>query len=237
MLDLSPGASHTQDMARPGDRDLEGERFGLLVVLCLEDQRVHGKRVWLCLCDCGEANSVTTGRLVNDWTKSCGCLGNKPGGRGHGDSRRGVPWAPEYVVWTHMRQRCSNPKDKEWHNYGGRGIRVCLRWENSYQAFLDDVGRRPAPDLTLDRIDNDSDYRPGNTRWATRKEQLRNFRRNRLITFREETLPVVVWAERTGISSHAIRRRLDRGWPVEMALTAPLYFRPRPDRLRSPDPD
>jgi hypothetical protein len=86
---------------------------------------------------------------------------------------------PEYAIWTAMKQRCSNPKVKQWKDYGGRGITVCAAWTASFSTFIADVGRRPSPELTIDRIDNDGHYEPGNVQWATRKHQVLNRRRNR----------------------------------------------------------
>ena len=96
---------------------------------------------------------------------------------------------PEYTVWGNMRDRCNRPANKQFHNYGGRGIRVCERWD-SFPAFLEDMGPRPSPEHEIDRIDNDGDYEPNNCRWATPAEPRRNKRTNRLLTVNGETLTV-----------------------------------------------
>lgn len=94
----------------------------------------------------------------------------------HGMAPRGQPLPPEYNVWSRMKDRCNNPKNKNYADYGGRGVKVCDRWQTDFSAFLADVGRRPSSELTLERIENDGNYEPGNVRWATRKEQKANQR-------------------------------------------------------------
>jgi hypothetical protein len=126
----------------------------------------------------------------------------------------------EYGIWKGMRQRCTNPTVRDYHRYGGRGIEVCERWE-SFTAFLADVGPRPGPGYSLDRIDNDGDYEPGNVRWATAKEQQRNTDRVRRFTYQGETLTLPEWAERVGMPAALIGRRVWSGWSVEAALTTP----------------
>jgi hypothetical protein len=129
-----------------------------------------------------------------------------------------------------MSQRCTNPRHKSWSYYGGRRISVCDQWRNDYTAFLAHVGRRPSPKHSLDRIDNDGNYEPGNVRWATKKEQQRNRRFNRYITLNGETLLLLDWAERIGIPHDALRDRLNRNWPIERALTEPVgQWRKQPE--------
>lgn len=117
-----------------------------------------------------------------------------------------------------MLRRCANPRRVEYARYGGRGIRVCKRWRASFAAFLEDVGQRPDGG-TLERIDNDGHYEPGNVVWATRTEQANNRRSNRRITFSGETRTLIQWARLTGIGYNTIKERLNRGWTPEKALT------------------
>ena len=116
-----------------------------------------------------------------------------------------------------MKQRCSNPKSRVYRHYGGRGIAVCEEWENSFEAFYRDMGPSYKEGLEIDRIDNDKDYSPSNCRWATRSENMRNTRRNRV--YKEKTIPE--WAEATGIKGSVLAGRLRSGWTWEEALNIP----------------
>lgn len=162
----------------------EGMRFGRLVLVDRASPRkTHG--MWHVRCDCGTEKEVRARLLRDGITQSCGCLMREVNGARqkqrvrHGHARQGAH-AAEYDCWVAMRQRCSNPRNPMWHNYGGRGIQVCARWINSFENFLADVGHRPGRGYSLDRIDNDRGYEPGNVRWATAKEQGRNTRRVKL---------------------------------------------------------
>lgn len=140
----------------------------------------------------------------------------------HGHS--GKNWqSPTYRAWHGMRSRCELPTSRAWRNYGGRGIKVCPQWRD-FAAFLADMGERP-PATTLDRIDNDGDYEPGNCRWATNREQSRNRRNNCVLTLGGRTAVQADWAKELGISSASLRRRL-KFWPLRRALTAPRTHRP-----------
>lgn len=127
--------------------------------------------------------------------------------------------SPEYRTWNNMTQRCTNPKHTNFHRYGGRGITVCERWLNSFAAFLEDMGPKPTPKHEIERKDNDKGYSPDNCRWATHKEQCRNFGRNRLLTFDGKTMCISAWAEHLGIHRQTLKHRLDSGWTLERALT------------------
>lgn len=127
----------------------------------------------------------------------------------------------EYRSWLAMRQRCSNRRTVGWAVYGGRGIRVCDRWQNSFAAFLEDMGPKPSDAHSIDRRDPDGDYTRDNCRWATRLTQARNCRNNRYVTFDRRTLCVSEWAEVTGLSANLIRARLNLGWSPRKTLTTP----------------
>lgn len=128
---------------------------------------------------------------------------------------------PEYHAWVAMKQRCYDKNCRPYRNYGARGITVCAKWHN-FWAFLSDVGLRPSPKHSIDRINNEGNYEPGNVRWATQSQQLANTRRTRLLTFNGETLPLAHWAKRLGMSQGTLHGRIvKRGWPVEKALSLP----------------
>lgn len=128
----------------------------------------------------------------------------------------------EYRHWISMKTRCNNVREPRYAEWGGRGIKVCPLWESDFEAFLRDVGPRPSTEHSLDRIDNSRGYEPGNVRWATRAQQQRNTRRNRLLTFRGKTQPLIAWCEEVGIAEDVLRKRVRMGWPTERALTAPV---------------
>ncbi len=127
-----------------------------------------------------------------------------------------------------MNGRCTNERNKFFHNYGGRGITVCDRWRDSFENFLADMGPRPSEQHSIDRIDNNGNYEPGNCRWATKKQQLHNLRRNHFMTFNGETLVMAEWARRIGATPQGIIARLNNGWSDERALGTP--FGNRADR-------
>lgn len=138
----------------------------------------------------------------------------------------------ERHVWHQMIHRCTNPRSGKWPRYGGRGICVCDRWRNSFDAFLADVGHRPSSRHQLDRIDNDGHYQPGNVRWATPKQQSRNKSNNRIVAYGGESIPITEALERAEISRFCYYSRLSRGWSAEEALSIPVGQRRQKSRDR-----
>lgn len=121
----------------------------------------------------------------------------------------------EYRAWAHIKGRCTNPNDAGFHNYGGRGIKMCEEWAASYEAFLREVGRAPSPEHTLDRIDNERGYEPGNVRWATKAEQSRNTRRTIIV----DGLSLVDYCRANGLPYEGTQARLRRGYPLAIAIS------------------
>ena len=199
--------------------DLTHMRFGrLLVVGRALKKGVHPR--WLFRCDCGTTGDVSGAALRSGNTRSCGCLKRevvKSAARTHGMSNTRV-----FNAWLAMRQRCYDEKHVGFKNYGKRGIRVCVRW-HSFDNFLADMGE-PPPGHSLDRRDNNKGYSPDNCYWATRAEQNRNKRTNRVVTVGSLRMCVKDWARAAGMDESLIRGRLNRGWPEEAAVLLPAFF-------------
>ena len=153
-------------------KNISGQKFGRLTAIARSAQRSN---YWICHCDCGKIIEVAMWNLEKR-QQSCGCrLRGLLAGRISGIRHKGI--SAEYIAWTNMRQRCNNPANRQYRNYGGRGIKICPQW-NDFNVFLSDVGFRPDPSLTLDRYpDNNGNYEPGNVRWASWSQQALNTRR------------------------------------------------------------
>lgn len=156
--------------------NLVGRFFGrLLVLYSAPPKGVNRSLRWVCRCTCGSLHEASSLTLRRGSVQSCGCAkGELISARTtqHGETR-GRELSPEFRSWTSMRARCRDPNAINYHRYGGRGITVCDRW-HSFSAFLEDMGRKPTPAHTIDRVNNDGNYEPGNCRWATAKEQIAN---------------------------------------------------------------
>lgn len=154
-------------------RDITGQRFGMLLVVKRTTDR--GRRIkYLCKCDCGNEKVIYGENIRGGKSASCGCQ------IGGGNYKHGFTGTPEFDAWRNMLKRCTNPNARSYHNWGGRGIKICDRWLESFENFLADMGKRPHPKLSLERIDNDKGYEPSNCKWATRKEQNNNKRGKKL---------------------------------------------------------
>lgn len=208
----------------PSALNLTGQRFGRLTVATSTTNRIAGKVLWRCLCDCRIETFATTGHLRSGQRVSCGCAklsGNQIKKRTpkHGHYVGDKPTAT-YRIWSGMLQRCKNPKTRCFGRYGARGIKVCKRWLK-FENFLADMGERPAG-KSIDRIDNDGNYEPSNCRWATDREQHRNRSDNVRLTFNGTTRSLVEWEECLGLPRGILKDRLRSGWTTEKALTCPI---------------
>lgn len=137
--------------------------------------------------------------------------------------KHGLTLSSEYFTWKAMKSRCYNPKYRAFSDYGGRGITICDRWRNSFEAFLEDVGHQPSTEHTIDRFpNNQGNYEPGNVRWATPRQQGRNRRTNVVLVFGEKRMTLIEWSEWLGIGKTTLIERLRSGWTVRRALTEPV---------------
>ena len=199
--------------------DMVGKRSGRLTIVRRAPNASGGKAMWVCVCDCGSPEFTTWGvSLRNGTTQSCGCLireGLSERRFKHGRSR-----TPVYIVWCHMHRRCRDPKDKMWERYGGRGIKVCNRW-NEFGNFIADMGERPTSAHTLERRDNDKGYGPDNCFWATRKEQSRNRGNFHIwVAYKGKRVQLVVAIEMAGnrVKYHTAKARIYKGWDPVRAI-------------------
>lgn len=194
-----------------------GEVFGRLTVTGEASRSKAGRKRWLCRCACGKEVVVSRSNLTTNHTRSCGCLGAECAARRR--TTHGMTSSPEHKTWRSMRKRCSNPNDTCFDDYGGRGIKVCERWA-AFENFLADMGKKPSSKHSLDRLDNNGNYEPGNCRWATVVQQARNRRSTVLIMHKGEAKTLPDWAEQLGISYNTLKKRRIEG------MTGDKLFRP-----------
>lgn len=209
--------------------DLSGQKFGRLTVLSKAKNNKRDEPMWYCECECGVTKEIPEHSLRGGNSRSCGCLRRKlviERTLTHGESK-----SAEHRTWTDMRSRCNNPKAPNYKYYGARGIKVCDRWQK-FENFLSDMGRRPGPEYSIDRIDNNGDYEPGNCRWATRSEQRNNTRSIRPVEFNGEIYSLADLSRLSGITKGALKSRLNNGLSGEEALRFSRPTRVTDDDIR-----
>jgi hypothetical protein len=199
--------------------DLVGKRFGHLVVVSHSHMGKRWHHYWHCVCACGTYCTKSGDDMRSARADSCGCLHRARLRASCHNRSHNASDTPIYRVWQAMLNRCRNRNMAAYIRYGGRGISVCARWRDSFEAFLSDMGPPPEGG-SVERLNNDGNYEPANCRWASRKEQGRNKRNNHILAFRGETLCLAAWAERLGLDQETIRKRL-KVMSVEEALAKP----------------
>ena len=199
--------------------DLTGKVFSRLTVISYAGKR-KGNQHWNCKCECGAETAPTTSKLTCGYTKSCGCLHREITSellRTHG--RTG---SVEYIAWKGMVQRTTNPGAPAYMNYGGRGITISDSWRNSFENFLADMGERPSPDHSIDRIDNDKGYSAENCRWATHAEQMRNRRMFKINTSGHTGVNQCQGKWQARITVNSVRKWLGTFTDIDDAIAARL---------------
>jgi len=198
----------------PKIKDLTGKKFGKLAVLEFIGISKHVAK-WLCRCECGNITVVTCGSLRNGHTQSCGCLRDEK--TIEHNTTHGLSDHPLYPVWNDMRKRCKNKNAKRYKDYGGRGIKICEEWGKTPELFIKWAEQNGYKEgLTIDRIDNNSDYCPKNCTFSTMAEQNNNKRNNHLIEYNGETKNINQWAKQLNVKYGTLWCRLEKNnWNME----------------------
>lgn len=202
--------------------DITGQRFGRLTVTGRAPNTKAGQARWNCKCDCGAETTVISQSVRGGKTVSCGCHKAERARAmflKHGESHR----SPEYRAWANMVSRCEAPCEKDAAHYAARGITVCERWRHDFPAFLADMGRRPSPKHSLDRIDVNGGYGPENCRWATPEVQANNKRNNHRVAYHGNEMTFAdAWEASAKVVTRSVAySRVRRGWPAEAAIDTP----------------
>lgn len=199
-------------------KEMIGKKFNRLLVL----KHSHTTKAWsqyyLCKCECGKITTVGKQKLFNGLTKSCGCY--KKEDIVNRSKKHGQYKTKEYAAWVAMQTRCYNQKTHNFRNYGGRGITVYSQWIGNFDQFLKDVGPSPTVEHSLDRINNNGNYEPGNVKWSTTKEQARNKSTNFFITINGETKIITEWCMLLKVSRRCLKYRLERKIPFNDLIEA-----------------
>ena len=194
--------------------DITGERYGKLIAIRYVGRSNSKQSLWLCKCDCGNETTVRLSNIRNGHTKSCGCgeKENRNQFRNKSVRKHQESYTRLYRIWIGIKNRCNNHNDDHWPIYGKRGISVCEEWNQQYEKFREWALANGYDDsLTIDRIDTNGNYEPGNCRWVSNADQQRNKRNNRYYTYHGKTQLIPAWAEEFGVTDSTIRSRIRRG--------------------------
>ena len=198
-------------------KDITGVVSGRLTAIRFSRMNKQRQAVWLCRCSCGTEKEVASRYVISGHTRSCGCLKrDEPGAKTHGMSH-----TAENSTWRKIKGRCANANDSDYALYGGRGIKVCERWQHSFEAFFEDMGARPSERHSIERVDVNGNYEPANCVWATAQEQARNRRTTTWFVYHGDRLCLTEHCVRAGKCQRMVWKRLRRGWSIEEALETP----------------
>lgn len=208
-------------------QDVTGQKFSRLTAIKIVGKRKKAN-LWLCVCDCGQETTAIVTQLKRGDKTSCGCKRKEPKGprpdvakRNKESAKHSMSGSYTYSSWQSMKSRCYDENDKDYPKWGGRGIKVCKAWTDSFAEFYKDMGERPYGH-TIDRINNEGDYEPGNCRWALPKTQSNNTRKNYYVEYQGKVQTAKQWAEELGIVEYkTLLYRLRTGWDTKAAMTTP----------------
>lgn len=206
-------------------QNLVGKKFGRLTVIERAENGKHGDSRWLCLCECGNSKVILGSHLKRGKIRSCGCFQKEFLEKCR--TKHGKRHTKLYGIWAGIKRRCYNKNEKTYKHYGGRGIKMCDEWLNNFEEFYKWAMENGYSDkankyqCTIDRINNNDDYKPSNCRWVDQKKQNSNKRTNRIFEYNNQKKCLTEWSEITGISKSTIYRRLNKGWNIEKILSTP----------------